>query len=494
MFNKIVKCFFLLFLFFSFLNTSFAEINLVVTPIKYELKLNPGETITKTVTLRNKWTWSLYITTWKTNVINKTDTYEPIFVKEWNPNQELASWITLEQSNFNISWLSDYILNFSITVPKNATPWWHYWAVFFEYDSKSNKESKSQENAINVKANYWLLILVEVSWKIIEWWKAGNIIIDKKYPWIINISKNFQNKEEEINSELNSAPIHPKDKIDNCKFWDFSPSNYDSKCFDELSIKKIIDYISNKKIQEKDNSEIIDNKIWENNIPPINKEDDNFQIDFNVPFENNGNTHIKPSWKITFYDEEDKQIKWIWIEIITDINWNKIGEKIIDYIPINPENSNILPETKRTFFYEWKWFPYQINDENWEIVTKYKTPKEYYNSNSKNTQTIYPWQKTYIELAWRKIKAITNIAYTKSNWEVVEFNSAEEFFIEYETEKVWYDQYYIIIILLFVALIFILYLIVLTFRKKRCKKCRKFIKKNLKICPYCLGRQTTNKK
>ena len=504
--KKLIRYFFLIIIFFLFTSFSFAELNLVVTPIRYELKLDPGESINKMVTLRNRWTGALYITTWKTNIINDPNTYEPIFVENWNPNQELAPWITVMTNNFTIQWESDYQIEFNITVPGNATPWWHYWAVFFEYDSKMNLVVVDEWNVVNVKANYWLLILVEVSWEVIEWWWLGNIEINKpgSWPWgLYKPSTNTNTDDENLeNIDLNSAWNHPKDKIDDCKFWDFSGSDYDWKCFDEVTMDKLIDYITNKnKDSENENSsnplaKHENNINWNSNgnwdsTKNISNKDD-FQIDFKVPFENSWNTHIKPSWKIIFYDEAWNQIRWIWIEPVIDAHWNQIWEKIVDYIPINPEQSNVLPDTKRLFVYEWKWFPYQINDENWEIITKYKTPEEYYSSDSIITKTISPWQKIYDSLARRKIKAITSITYAKNNWEIVAFDSEEEFFIEYNIETIWYDMYFIITVLSTVLLLLFLYFILSLIRRKKCKKCKKSIKKKMKVCPYCWTRQTPN--
>jgi len=72
------------------------------------------------------------------------------------------------------------------------------------------------------------------------------------------------------------------------------------------------------------------NPFWEK--PTLNGED--FQVNLKIPVENNGNTHIKPTGKIYLYDG-DEQLKKIGKESILNENGAFMGEKIVDYIPVN---------------------------------------------------------------------------------------------------------------------------------------------------------------
>lgn len=441
-------------IFVSFFNHSFAEINMIITPIRYELTLDPWERITKTAILRNKWEDTLYFTVWKTNVESDSSSWRPVFVKNWNPNQELASWINLKTNSLTIWPLSDYVVEFDINVPNDAVPWGHYWAVFFDYDSKTNWHILWAWKALNINANYWLLILVKVNWDLNEdwtswwtdiwWWTWWTIWWGwNSWPWPINWEI-WENDEP----DLNSAPENdfynpPTNKIDNCPMGDYSGSNYDSKCFDAGEIIKAVDFL------KKD-----DNVESEDNLG----DDNNFAINFNTPFENNWNTHIKPKWKIILKDEDWNNIEDIWVINILDENGNVVWKEIVDYLPINDEFSNVLPNTKRNFEYKRTWFPYKELDNEGKIIIKFKKPSEYYWD--KIWDKLFPWQKKQKQLKRKKVEAITSLQYTKTNWEVVEINSAKEFYIEYEIECIKINIYFLIcILLLLIILIILIYIL-----------------------------------
>jgi hypothetical protein len=459
--KKIIKSLLLIISLFFLLNNTSLALDLISTPIKYELKLNPWQKITKTAKIINKENTEVFITTYKSNATVENNTGKPIFINIWNLNQELASWITIKTNNFIVPPLSDYTIEFDIDVPTNATPWWHYWAVFFRYDpQQQNNLQITSTNAINIKADYWILILVEVDWDIIDSWNPWDTIVT---PWWEN--------------QWAWWAISPEDNTDNCPYWDFSKSNIDGKCIDEIKIENIIDYIK-----------------WTEDDTELNSatEEEDFSVDFSVPFQNDWNTHIKPNWKITFVDEDNNFIKWVWTENILDENWLIIWENITDYLPINQEQSNVLPNSQKIFNQKWKWFPYKTIDENWDIVIKYLSPSKHYSV--KNTNNLYPWQRIYNKLERKKITAITDLSYINHDWESIEFNSAKEFYIEYNTERVWYNIYFLITIFFLILLLWFILFIIKKVTKKKCVKCGKYIKKDLKICPYCWTRQIERKK
>jgi len=96
----------------------------------------------------------------------------------------------------------------------------------------------------------------------------------------------------------------------------------------------------------------------------LENQNSDFNIKFDIPFDNSGNTHIKPLGKIILKDENGKELKAIGKEVIVNDLGAVIGEKIVDYIPINDTGGNVLPKTKRIFESEWKGFPYKTYDEN----------------------------------------------------------------------------------------------------------------------------------
>ena len=436
---------------FSFNLKTNANINLSVSPIKYEIKADKWTIIKKSATIYNRSDKTYTIVTGKSDFDSIDNTWNPHFIRKntleytW---KELANWINIDTESFTIlPWESKKIF-FTITVPENATPWWHYWAVFF----KNNNSEQTWWNQIKINVDYWVLILVRVNWKIIESWNVKNTVITGWGGW-------------------------SRILMDKCPIADLTSSRYDGKCID--------DFLNEWKI--KDNIE----QLEKLKVSDINNKQ--FNIDFDTLFINEWNTHLKPIWKIKLIDEDWKEIKWIWKKIIKNDAWAIIGEKIVDYIPINDNKGNVLPSTKRKFESEWKWFPYEAYDENWKKIIKYWTPEEYYTrQNVEERWFLLPWERVNERINKKKINAIIDLWYTNKDWELIEFNSAKDFYVNYKDKYIWLNPYFFIISFFIVLIIWILLLI---FRKKKvkCIKCKKKINKDMKVCPYCLTEQKEKK-
>lgn len=453
--NRFLKIISLFFIFIFILwNNAHATINMTVSPIKYEIEVDPGDIITKTATLFNYSNNPLYITTSTAEFTSDGQSWKPIITHPAVGSNSIASWITLHTADFTIAANGEKTISFDLFVPDNATPGWHYWAVFFENDSAW----LSNGAKIGINVDYWVLLLVNVSWEIIKEWEVTDVVI-KNNGW----GGWYRNKK------------------DNCPLWDFTKSNFDNKCIDDVS--------SNSDNSTNTNIDLTD--ILGENFEP--KKEDELDIQFEVPFENTWNTHIKPTGKITLVDEDGKQIKNIWKEVILNDNGAIIWEKIVDYIPINDIWWNVLPKTKRTFEWEWKGFPYKVYDDAWEEVVKYWSPNEYYTKKNIPENTILNFWERVLERSNKKlVTAEIQVAYTDNDGEEVEFNSAEEFYIEYVDTYVWMNKY--ILLLLSIGWLFIFFFIIAKRKKKKqCIHCDKVIEKDIFICNYC-GKKQKEKK
>jgi len=422
-----------------------AAINLTVSPIKYEIVADKWDVITKKAILFNRSNEAYTIITWKSDFESKGTTWNPSFVKsnklllEW---QSISDWINISTESFTIepNWKKE--IEFTITIPEDATPGWHYWAVFFK-NNNANQESWSK---ISINIDYWILLLVKVNWKIITKVDIDDTLIINPF-WLL-----YKNLEK-----------------DQC-FYDLTPSLYDWRC---------IEYF----FKEYEDTEL-------NSAEDIIKD---FKILFNTLFTNVWNTHIKPYWRITLVDEDWKKIKWIWKEIIKNDAWAIIWEKIVDYLPINDNGWNILPWTERIFETRWKWFPYESYDNEWKIVIKYWSPEEYYTrENIDQQQYILPWERINEKRNHKKLNALVKIKYKDKDWENVEFNSAQELYVDYKEKYVWLNPYVFIytwIILLILSIL--IWTIILIFRKKKhkCQHCKKTIEEDMILCPYCGKKQ-----
>lgn len=452
------------------INISFAAINLTVSPIKYEIESDPGTTITKIATLHNRWNTDIVIKTWKSDFIASWTDWSPTFLRYSelvHPDQQLSSWISLSSSWFTIPANSKKDITFTIDIPANATPGWHYGAVFFK---NNNSESSSLDwAAVWINVDYWIIILLKVSWEIIT-----DVVIDSNNITISGWNSNLSNYLPNSTNNWWYSPISKKNynlvwnwnntnivKKDNC-LLDFTNSRNDWKCFDKS--ENIIKIAILK--EEKENINLDDNKKWENN------EENKFNIWFSIPVKNKWNTHVKTTWKIKLFDEDWNQIKQIWKKIIVNKKWAIIWEKIVDYIPINDNNWNILPWTKRIFNPEWEGFPYkEYSQELWKEIIKYKNPWEFYTDKElKKEFRLMPWERMCFDKKNKKIIAKFDLSYLDREWKEVSFLSAQEFNIEYTRKYIWYNYYFIFLIIWILLFIFILFWIIWLLRKKNNKK------------------------
>ncbi|MCD5375044.1 DUF916 domain-containing protein, partial [Candidatus Gracilibacteria bacterium] len=209
---------------------SFAAINFGVTPIKYELTLAPGESITLPMSIRNNGTGTVTMPTATSDFTSSGLGGTPKFVRKSElvfPDQQLSTWITIDDSSLTVSAGEEVTTNFTIDVPTTATPGGHYGAVFFKRESGALSTSGN----IGIDVDYGIIILLNVSGSII----IGAVIDDP----IIGSSSNVFYDRCEGNDTSGSiydgscgegipALIEEKDV---CLLGDFTPSKYDGKCF-----------------------------------------------------------------------------------------------------------------------------------------------------------------------------------------------------------------------------------------------------------------------
>lgn len=444
--------FFLVSLFFLFNVDVSAYFNMTVSPVKYEIETQPWEIVVKSATLYNYSEDTLYITTSTAEFVSDTNSWQPRIV--WaQSDTSISHWITLHTQDFTIEPNSQRTINFDILIPDNATPGWHYGAVFFENDDSAVKDG----SWVWVNVDYGVLLLVNVDGEVIKQWEVDGVRVS----W---------------GSSSSSSNNYTTKRKDSCPLWDFSRSNFDGLCIDKLAQ------------WDNENTTIDLSDIWDL-LPWNDDKDDDLDIKFEIPFENQWNTHIKPTGKITLTDEDWKQIKWVWKEVILNDNWAITGEKIVDYIPINDIWGNVLPQTKRIFEWEWKGFPYKTYDDAGNEIVLYADPSEYYTKQNIPENTVLGfWERVLQRQNQKVVTAQVQFAYDDINWEEIEFNSAEEFTIEYVDTYIWLNKYVISIGSFIVFLFGFLYLFAFL-KKKKCKKCKKRIKRHLKACPYCGKKQ-----
>ncbi len=489
-----MKSLFRLFVFLSFFcslffaSSTFAKIDFYFSPIKYELSLATGSTVTKPATFTNNWDEPVYITTSTSDFQSRDTSGTPQIVRKSElvyPDQEMSTWITVDTPSFTINPGEDVTVNFTIDVPDNATPWGHYAAVIFNtWESES-----STTGNIWIDVDYGILVLVNVEWEVIvtgwvdkegitiwwssgwdlesAWWSSSGTTPPSGEPWPLWITL-------------------PSNTYDDCPLGDFTNSNFDGKCFDTP-----FDQNDDSDEQDDTNSttenaeDTLDSNTQNENQ---DQEQDDFSIDFAVPFQNEWTVHIKPTGKVVLKDEDGEQIKAVGKEVIINEVGAVVGEKIVDYIPLNDTGGNVLPKTTRVFEGEWNGFPYETNTPEGNLIIDYWTPWEYYtNKNKQEAWFLMFWERVCEAKKHKKVTAIIDMWYVDENGEEVEFSAAKEFDIEY-TEEYIAPNPYVLLPFAFVAfLIFLWWIWWLLFavKKKKCKHCDTPVRKNWKICPKC---------
>lgn len=480
---KYIFRFFLIFvLLWGSFSSGFAAINFTLTPIRYEIQMSPWETKTFPATIRNNWPDIVILPTAVSDFTARDGTGVPLFVRKSElvfPDQQLSTWISLSQPSVTVAPSQEVTIDFTISVPSNATPGGHYGAVFFK--NPGSEVSTGWNIGINV--DYGILILLTVRWDIDGEWEVGNPSIHFggstiSNTWVLSELKNISNTPVSdawyIGKEVDGKDIYQL--IDSCPFGDFTTSRYDNSCISLPFWEKIKSF---------------DPLLFEND----------FKVQIDIPLKNIGNTHLKPTGKIVLKDEDGKVIQAIGKETISNEDGATIGDKIVDYIPINDEGGNVLPQTSRTFESEWKGFPYKTYDEAGNPVIKYWSPSEYYTQQNKdNAGFLMFWERVSEVRQNKSITADIEFIYLDENDKEIVFNAAKEFEVQYIEQKITLNPYVVLTLLLLLTAGLMIWGAlrwwILVVRTHRCWKCKETIKAHWETCPYCktLQNKTEHKK
>lgn len=489
-----------------------------MTPIRYELDLAPGESITLPASIRNNWDETVVLPTTTSDFQSSGPDGVPSLVRRSElvfPDQELSSWITLWAESVTIDPGEEWTISFRIDVPTTATPGWHYGAVLFR-----NPGSETGWGNISINVDYGIIILINVAWEVVVWAEIDDPIIsggwtgrsrwnnnswtvpktddnenNENTSWESNVNEswNIPQRDNTENTDTTTPTENPDQQWewwfigtdptwnpvfiypDTCPLWDFTTSRYDKKCFWQTQ----------------------PNLFSDNGVPKDLEEwllfEDNFEVNFEFPIKNTWNTHIKPIWKIVLKDE-NWVIKAIGREVIANDAGAIIDQKIVDYVPINDQWGNVLPWTKRIFESTWEWFPYKTFDDSWNPVVNYWTPSEYYTQRNKDDAGFLMfWERVSESRTHKDITAEIELIYYDEEWNPIEFNTSKTFTVQYIEQIVSINPYVVLgLLLFFTALLLTFWAIrwwILLFKENRCWSCDEKIKSHWKTCPHCTSIQ-----
>lgn len=219
--------------------------------------------------------------------------------------------------------------------------------------------------------------------------------------------------------------------------------------------------------------EMTDFKLWKPEGDSLieTSDFDKLPVEFNVQFENQWNVHIKPRGKIVILDEEGKELRNIGKEVDTTDSWVYLWDKLVDYIPINDSQWNVLPMSTRTFNPAWEWFWQKQYNEDWTKKVKFRSIQEFYNEKAQIlNESLQPWEKIEQVTEKKKFVAQLSLSYEGKNWVTKSFSEQKEFYVSYTWSKVVYHK--VVLWGWAVVIIFILYYLVI-WRKKSQEKLKK---------------------
>ena len=119
-----------------------------------------------------------------------------------------------------------------------------------------------------------------------------------------------------------------------------------------------------------------------------------------------------PQGKITLHNTDGSQLIHIGKELVKNQNGAIVGEKIVDYLIINEENGNILPDTNRTFMMNWYGFARESISADGSVVINYETPGAYYSRIAREESGfLYPWEKLALNHTVKGLTARIDLSY-----------------------------------------------------------------------------------
>ncbi len=133
---------------------------LTITPIRYEISGNPGETVTQKMGLVNETNKTQTFFASFENFEAQGDTGSPSFVEA---KDGLGTWMTTEQASITLAPGAQKEMSFSIKIPKDAEPGGYFAAIFWGTSPGGNAPGQ-----VSIGTKTGLLILLTVNGDIRE--------------------------------------------------------------------------------------------------------------------------------------------------------------------------------------------------------------------------------------------------------------------------------------------------------------------------------------
>lgn len=133
---------------------------LTITPIRYEISGNPGQTLTEKMGLVNESNKTQTFYASFANFEAQGDTGSPSFV---DAKEGLGTWMTTEQASVTLAPGAQKEISFSIKIPKDAEPGGHFAAIFW-----GTSPGGGSPGQVSIGTKTGLLVLLSVNGDVKE--------------------------------------------------------------------------------------------------------------------------------------------------------------------------------------------------------------------------------------------------------------------------------------------------------------------------------------
>ena len=327
-------------------------------PLKNDIKINPGQTITRTITVVNNTKETRTAVPALEVFDSSTDDGYPDQLRAGdtgNP-QEVTNWIDISMDTVTVPPFSTQDVEYSITAPENAEPGGHYGAILFEdYDPNPS-------DGIKINVRVASLLLVRVAGEAIEDAEITEFSLNKNKVYddkalvfdirITNLGNVHFAPEGRIILKNSKGEVLTKvgkilDRDGQEKVFDYIPVNYakghvlpqssrlfevkwEKPLFNEKITAELAVAYSDIKEPVRKTLELTLNRSLE----VQNFKFDLFERKFTLVIKNSGNVLIKPLGAIKIYNSFDFQVDELAIaenddylkqgeERTYNFNWNK---------------------------------------------------------------------------------------------------------------------------------------------------------------------------
>lgn len=204
---------YILWIFTLFFVITPAFANISISPLKHEITIEKWSSDVKTIKIKNDGDSAVTLYSSKEDFIAWDDSGFPRFIKPEDladPELSLTNWIDLENENITLAAWESKQIRFTVNVPENSEPGWHYWVIFFGPEAQ-------QWAQLSVIQRLWVLLLIDVPGEVKIAWEFTELATWKLESESFLSQSSFDNFPIQFSTLFNNSwntHLKPKGKIE----------------------------------------------------------------------------------------------------------------------------------------------------------------------------------------------------------------------------------------------------------------------------------------